>query len=146
MRCGIVLLFLTAVLVRANLARADSPNDILIIANQKVSVSLLTKNEVRQLFLKQRTRWASGQDCIPIHAAKGSELRKAFSKRVLRMAEHEEKTHWNEQQVRLGMRAPPEFKSKSLQKAVFNIKGSVSYVFRKDYIPNVTKVLFVFSR
>ncbi len=122
-------------------ARADSPNDILIIANKGVSANSITVPELKAFFLKQKTRWKGGGRVVAVNAKEGNPLRAAFQKALLGMSEAKEKSYWQDQKIRTGLTAPPEFGN--LLKATFSLRGSVSYVFRKDYREGVVKVLLV---
>ncbi len=124
-----------------NSVKAESPNDILIVANKGVSAGSLSLDELKAFFFKERTSWKTGGRVVPIHANEDSALRKAFLSKVLSMRLAQEKAFWQEQKIRKGMAAPPEF-SNTL-KAVFKIKGALSYIFRKDYREGVAKILLV---
>jgi ABC-type phosphate transport system substrate-binding protein len=131
---------LTALLL-AGPAAADSPNDILVIANNSVPVDSLSAAEVKAFFLKKRKHWSGGGKAIPIHAPAGSSLRNAFVQRALGMTPAEELSYWQDQQIRRGISGPTEF-SNTL-KAVFRAGGAVSYVFRSDFRQGAAKVLAV---
>jgi len=124
-----------------SVVHADSPDDILVIANKGVSNTTLTTDELRSIFLKQRKNWNGGAKIIPIHAPEGSDLRHHFQKLVLSMAPEEELIYWFAQQAR-GKGGPP-IEFRKTQKAVFKISGSVSYVYRKEFKEGVAKVLIV---
>jgi ABC-type phosphate transport system substrate-binding protein len=122
-------------------ARADGPNDILVIANKAVGVDSITLDELKAFFLKQRTSWKGGEKVNPIHAAAGSPLRQAFLQRVLGMSQSQETEHWQSQKIRQGLDGPAEL-ANTLQ-AVFRVKGGVSYVFRSQYKDGAAKILLV---
>ncbi len=139
-----LLLLIAVLLLYPTAIVAESPDDILIIANKGVSAKSVTMDELRAMFLKKRKQWKQGGNVVPIHAKKGSPLRHQFQLRVLKMNPDEEDTYWNDQQVRHGLGPPPEF-GYGL-KAVFKLKGSVSYIYRKDFREGVVKVLAVVPR
>ena len=68
-------------------------------------------------------------------------LREEFRRRVLEMTADEEQRYWQNQKIVQGKTPPTEFKSS--QRAVFSIKGALSYVYRKDLKQNVAKVVLV---
>ncbi|MCP4679961.1 MAG: hypothetical protein GY854_31610 [Deltaproteobacteria bacterium] len=138
---SIVLLLLASWMLSGIPASADSPDDILVIANKQVKPSSISMDELRELFLKQRTKWGGSRRITPINAKKGTALRKKFRKAVLQISAGAEQTVWEDQKIRKGIAAPPELKS--TQKAAFRVWGGVSYVFRRDYDKNVTKILLV---
>ena len=57
------------------------------------------------------------------------------------MTPAEEQSYWQEQKIRKGLTPPAEFAS--TLKAVFSVKGAVSYVFRKQFKEGVAKVLLI---
>ncbi|MDJ0764106.1 MAG: hypothetical protein QNJ97_14080 [Myxococcota bacterium] len=128
-------------LLHAPKAWAEDPNDILIIANQSASASQVSPDVLRDIFLKKRTAWPSGGKVTPVNASPGSDLRKAFREHILKMTADEERQYWQDLKIRKGAAEPPVF-SQPLR-AVFHLKGSVSYVFRSQYKEGVVKVLLV---
>ncbi len=122
-------------------ARAESPNDILIVANNSVNLDTISLDEVRAIFLKKRKSWRGGGKVVPINAKMGTSLRSDFAQKVLGMSPSSEKRFWEEQKVKRGRTAPPELKTPL--KGVFSLKGSVSYVRRKNFKPGVAKILLV---
>ena len=76
---------------------------------------------------------------VPINAMGSSPLREAFRTQVLQMTAAEETRYWQDMKIKKGLTPPSEFGN--VQKAVFNLKGSVSYVFRSEHKGGVTKVL-----
>jgi ABC-type phosphate transport system substrate-binding protein len=126
----------------ASTARSDSPYDIMIIANKTRSENSLNLDEVRAIFKKKRTDWKNGGKIVPINAPEESNLRVSFQRRVLVMEPEEEQSYWNDQQARGKSNGPPP-KFKNTQKAIFHLKRALGYVFRKDYIPAVCKVLLI---
>ncbi len=128
-------------LVLPSLARAESPDDILIVANFSVKIKTVSTAELKAIFLKKKVRWKTGLKAIPIHAKGGTLLKQEFLKRLMNMDEDLERSYWQDQKIRSGTVPPVAFR-KAL-KAVFNIKGSVSYVFRSQYMKGVVKILTV---
>ena len=120
---------------------ADPGNEILIIANKSVKTGSLSEQELRAIFLKQKASWPDGSKMVPINANKGSDVRKAFYQKALNMTSNEEEYYWQKEKVKSGVIPPPEF-SRTI-KAVYRIKGSVGYCYRKDYVKGVVKILMV---
>ncbi len=121
-------------------AQTESPDDILIVANNSVSASSVPLTILRDLFLKVRKEWRVGESALPINA-KDEHLRSDFRKRVLGMDLTAEQRHWENVKVKYGQSAPPSFDNNL--KAVFKLKGAVSYVYRKDFKEGVAKVVLV---
>jgi hypothetical protein len=120
--------------------RADSPNDILIIANNSISASSISADELKAIFLKKKGSFA-GSKVVPINAKSGSALRKAFQSRVVEMDENLEANYWEQQKIKTGLTPPVEFAG--TVKAVFSVKGSIGYCLRSEYREGVVKVLLV---
>jgi hypothetical protein len=119
---------------------AANPSDILIITNKKVVVDSVSQTTIKNLFLKIRKAWDNGEKVLPINP-KDERLRNDFRARVLSMSPPAEERYWEELKVKFGQSSPPTFANN--QKAVFKLSGSVSYIYRKDYLPNVVKVVLV---
>ena len=116
------------------------PDDILIIANTKVPVSEVSAGELKTVFMKRRQTWRDGSKAIPIHA-KDKQLRNAFLEKVLGMTEQQEALFWQNQKIKFGTSEPAKFAN--TQRATFAVKGSVSYVWRRDHKEGVNKVILV---
>ena len=136
-------LFLFLGITSSAVCVAESPNDILIIANKKVKIDTITPEELKQVFLKKKTSWSNGDRIICINPTSSSAVRKVFREKVLDMSESEEKTYWEKQKVRRQLTMPAEMRS--IVKAVFKLSNAISYAYRKDVPNNVVKVLYVIS-
>ena len=140
------LLLLTALvclLVQTALAQTPgkNPDDILIVANKGVSVDKVSLKELKSIFLKKRTSWKNGGKVVAIHARVGTPIRNAFTTRVLGLDNTREQAYWQDMMVKSGVKQPPALGNRL--KAVFKLSGGVSYIYRVDYKPNVSKVLLV---
>ncbi len=139
----LLLVVLVCLLVQAAQAQTpgEHPNDIIVVANKKVSVNETSLKELKSIFLKKRTSWKKGGKVVPIHAKVGTEIRNVFITRVVGMDHIEEQTYWQEVMIKSAVSQPPSFSNPL--KAVFKLRGAVSYVYRADYKPNVSKILLV---
>jgi len=123
-------------------ARAESPNDLLIIGNKSLSATSADAAEIKAVFLKSKTA-LGGDSVFPINAKSDSDVRAAFRKHVLKMSEDKEKGFWEEEKVKKGVEPPPEMAG--TLKAVFSKPGGISYVFRKDYKEGTAKIIATFA-
>jgi hypothetical protein len=139
----VVLLVTAFTVIWQSTAHADNPNDILVVANNSVPISSISTAELKSIFLKKKGRWKNGSKAFPIHAKEGTTLRKAFGQRLLNMELSRELSYWQEQKIRKGIMPPATFSN--LLKAVYKVKGSVSYVFRSNYKAGVVKILAVLA-
>ena len=125
-------------------AAAESPEDIVVFVHQGSPVKSVSVAELKQLFLKKRASWSSGQSVIVINAPSGSAVRNQFRKAVLGMSEAEEATHWETARIRNQIAEPAEMLNTA--KAVFRLKNAVSYAFRKDVPQGVVEVVLVIPK
>lgn len=77
-----------------------------VIVNDGNPVSTLTRTEISRLFLKKTVTWKGGGEVVPIDLAEDSELRKRFSKGVLKKDVAAVKGYW-QQLVFTGRGVPP---------------------------------------
>lgn len=120
---------------------AEQPDDILIVANVNVPQEELSEIEVRSIFLGQRQTWSSGQRIVAVNAKAGTELRRQFQDHIIDMSPRKEASYWEDQKIRHGFAPPVQFSNPL--KAVFSLKGAISYIHRKDFKEGVAKVLLV---
>jgi hypothetical protein len=121
---------------------SDNPMDIMVVANKAVKTIKVDIHTLRNIFLKYQLTWRAGNNVVPVHSS-NTKLREKFVAIVLNMNTlAEEKQYWKKQKISHGVSEPPSFRNNL--KAVFMLKGSVSYVYRHDYLEGVAKVLMVF--
>ena len=137
---GIAFLGALAIPTSSSAAGAEDPKDIMVVVNKASKVSSLSVDELREYFLKTRKTWPDGSKVVPVNA-KQPELRNLFRQKVLSMSAADEQRYWQNQMIRGGQDTPPEFDN--TLKATFRLASAISYVFRKDLISNVVKVVAV---
>lgn len=136
-----IIVGLAAVALYAARAVAESPNDILIVANTASGGGSLSVSDVKDMFLKKRSSWGNGVKVAPLNAVEGSALRRAFRTRVLGMTEADERAYWQERKIKAGESVPPEFGD--TLRAVFKLRGAIGYVLRSQFKAGTAKVLLV---
>ena len=142
MRLAIPIIGILALSVlQGPLARAESPNDILIVANTASGGGSMSVSDVRDLFLKKRSSWGNGVKVAPLNAVEGSALRAVFRSKVLGMTGAEEQAYWQERKIKAGESVPPEFGD--TLRAVFKLRGAIGYVLRSQFRAGTAKVLLV---
>lgn len=119
-------------------AAKDVSEPILIVANKSVSANKASLDEIKAIFLKKKFTWKTGGKAIAITPSSPA-LRAAFAHKVLGMNPTQEKAYWQDFKIKKGTTAPPEFGNNL--KAVYKIKGSVSYIFKSQYKEGVVKIL-----
>ncbi len=137
--CLVLIFQITALPVAP--AQTDNPNDILVVVNKSVKTKAITKGELRDIFLKRRKIWQLGQKIVPINAKTGLPIRDTFRKAILNWTKREEDTYWQKQTIMTAESEPVRFGYPL--KAVFKLKGAVSYVYRHEYKEGVVKILMV---
>lgn len=135
---GPFLLIVAGLMQQQTAAQAESPDDIVVIANRNLPVSTVSLVDVRRIFRKEITTY-KGNRVQPIHAKTGSALRMHFVSRVLGMNDSGEQKYWQDMQVKKGIRPPIELSN--TVRAVFSAPGAISYCFRKDFNPATAKIL-----
>lgn len=121
-------------------ADEGSPDDLLIIANKSLSTNRISVSDLRALFLKKKST-VGGDRIVPINTKDNTAARKAFRMKVLGMSGPEEADYWEDQKIKAGVTEPASF-SNSV-KAVFKVKGGISYCYRKDFKEGAAKILAV---
>jgi len=122
-------------------SEAESPDDILIITNKGARANDISLDEVKKIFLRKKTSWSNGDRIIVVNAKNNAAVRDRFRQKVLGMTAADEQTYWANEKVRRQISPPPELST--IPKAVFKLKNSIGYAFRKDVPANVVKVLLV---
>lgn len=130
--------------LKPHVSHAQSPDDIVIIVNKNVSVNYMSIEELKQIFLGKKSTWRNGNKIVCINAKSHSAIRKTFRKKVLEMTAKEELTYWETEKVRRQISPPMELSS--TPKAVFKLKNTISYAYRKDVPQKFVKALLVIPR
>jgi ABC-type phosphate transport system substrate-binding protein len=120
---------------------AESPKDILIVANSAAGVNKVSLADVRDMFLKKRTSWPGGAKVVPVNINDGNGLRNDFRAKVLGMTSAQEKAYWQERKIKAGESTPSEFGD--TLRAVFKLRGAIGYVYRSQFKEGTAKVLLV---
>ena len=139
------VIVLLCVALNPRVGGCDNSMDLLIVANKSVPLSKISIEELKSIFFRAKTTWPGGDSIEPIHAPSGSQGREMFSHTVLGMSHRDELRKWEDLRIMKGLSPPPEFSSKEHERmrTVFKTPNSISYVFRKDFVPGVSKILLV---
>lgn len=137
---AVIFFFLAIVLFGSVPASAENPEDILIVVNGSIKNEQVTKDNLRDIFLKKRGNWSSGIRAVPVYS-KNIALHSDFRERLLNMSSSEEARYWQQLKIRTGESKPVSFDN--TLKAVFRLRGAVSYIYRSQYQKGATNVVFV---
>ena len=141
MKRTVLLVFVFLVFAFAPLPlSAGSSEEILIIANNSLQASRVSDGELRDIFLGKKSNWGTGLRAVPIHSNNRA-LRDDFRTRLLQMNEAEETRYWQAYQIKTGKSQPASFGN--TLKAVYKLKGAVSYIYKSQYKEGVAKVVAV---
>lgn len=139
-KVSITLILACSMVSAQKTAKAERPDDIVVIANKSLSADSIGLSELKRIFLKQKTS-LKGNHITPINAKPNSSLRVGFANRVLQMTSQEETGYWEDQKISKGTRPPAELSN--TVKAIFSITNGISYCYRKDFNPAVAKILLI---
>lgn len=78
-------------------ARADSSERIVVVVGDESPIRHVSLDVLRELYLKRRRQWSSGEPAVPINLPVGEPTRAAFSKRVLGRYPKQLLSYWDRQ-------------------------------------------------
>jgi ABC-type phosphate transport system substrate-binding protein len=116
-----------------------------VVVSASNPVATLTRNEAAEIFLKKKTRWASGGEIVPVDQSASSLVRAAFTREVLdsqglgRMSAVQ--TYW-QQQLYSGRSAPPPIKGSDAEVVAFVAQNAdaIGYVSNEAVMTGVKVV------
>jgi ABC-type phosphate transport system substrate-binding protein len=116
---------------------------IAVIVNKKNPAISLSRSEMRDIFLKRRQTWPSGDTIVPINGKTRSAIREAFEKLVLGMSPREVGAYWVKQAVTGRATPPRQIGSCDLaRRMVAVLPGAIAYIelSRVDDTVKVVKI------
>jgi ABC-type phosphate transport system substrate-binding protein len=127
------------ILLVASLVHAQ---EIMIVMNPGTSVSQISPNQLRDIFIGARTRFGNGSRAVPV-LLKGGPVHEVFLNRIVGDSPDEFRVRWR-RAVFTGQGAmPKEFQSEiALLDYVATTPGAIGYVSRVPD-PNLVKVVMV---
>lgn len=131
------LLVLLALLLPATNLRAE----LLVVVGAHSSLTGLTLNQAKDLFLGRITCLPNGEAAAPLDQADGSSLREAFYLKVTRLTTAQAKAHWAKLYF-TGRGIPPKegANGSEIKQLLNRIPASISYIEKADF-DNTVKVL-----
>ena len=119
--------------------------DLAIIGHPDSETGKLDTQNVRKLFLGERSSFPNGHHATPINHVAGSPDRKQFFSLVLSMPESSHKRHWKRKIARGAGNSPSELGSyDAVLKSIASTPGSIGYI-DSSRVNDSVKVLFVVS-
>ena len=125
---SVILLSLLAPALAAPRLLQAQRLDIAIIANGDVAVDSLDIATVRRIYLARQQTWHNGKRVHPVNLPASSELRSAFSRRVLERSARSLAAYWNDLYFH-GTQPPPVLESeRAVLLYVQRTSGALGYV------------------
>jgi len=146
---AIQLVLLSSILLASTLVQVMAA-DYVVIVNQKNSVSgdsSALKNQVKQLFLKEKKKWSNSIACKPLSAKNTSDSYKVFVANVLSMDDASLAQHWLRAKQKTGDTPPRSVSStRSIIKLVARNEGAFGFIPKADSqsLNSDVKILFEF--
>ena len=85
----------TVIGLALNLAAAGVPIDVVAVVSAKSTVTVLSKNQVADIFLGKTTRFPNGSPAVPIDQAETSAVREAFYEQFTGKSAAQMRAHWS---------------------------------------------------
>ena len=122
---GAVLLFLQPLP-----SLAGSSSDVIaVIANKGVSITKISRDELRPLFQTKKDTWPDGTPVKPFNLADSNQVRQGFDAAVLGLDPDRVARYWIDRKIRGGERPPQTAPSSAVMlKVVSKTAGALGYV------------------
>jgi ABC-type phosphate transport system substrate-binding protein len=117
-------------------------SDYVVVVNKKNTLSTLSKQQLKNIFLKKK-HFIADQKLIPVNISANEPLRIEFEKSILGMDRQRLNSFWTKQHFH-GV-SPPSTQSSThaLKLFVQNVEGAIGYL-PKDLLDNNLKVVYEF--
>lgn len=130
---------------RASDASAEPPR-IVVVVSDKNPLESLRMDELRRIFLRQKTQWKSGLSITVYERSVDQEIRHEFSERVLKKAPSTLKEYWMNLQLTRGLKPPKVLRSAKLVKRYLQrVQGGIAYLYA-DEVDDTVKVIEIKER
>jgi len=135
-----LVLIISTFLIFASNIFAQSVN-YQIIVNTDNSITSLSKDKIKRIYTKKLTKWDNGDKIKPVDLQKDSDVRKKFTKDILKKSVSAMKAFW-QRQIFSGKGVPPPEKKSDEDVIAYVIKhpGAIGYVSDNADISSVKKI------
>ena len=138
-----VLLPALALLAGASQPSVGADAGVRVIVNPQVKGSVITRTALTQIFLKQAPRYADGAAAQPVDQSVKSQVRNAFSNRILGQAIIEVQVYW-QRKMSQGVTPPPvRTTDEDVLSYVAQTPGAIGYVSNTVPLPETVKTIEV---
>ncbi len=123
-----------------SLSAISAAGDVTLICNPSVTTSALSRKDVRNIFLGQRTTW-DNRDKITFALQKESPVHKIFLKKFVNKTPSQFAAFWKKQ-IFTGKGSSPQSlnNDKEMIKFISETKGSIGYVSDEADLKNVNPI------
>jgi len=113
--------------------------DIVFIVGEDTKIYRLTKDQVREIYLKE-INFINGVEVVPVNLPAGNPLRKIVEEKVIGLSGEMLRIYWNRKYV-YGVEPPIVLNSeKAVVKFVKKVKGAIGYVREENLDEGVREV------
>ena len=119
----------------------SSADDLVIITNENVPTSVLSKDDIKQIFLGKKTTWDNGEKIIFV-VQTGTDANTSFLKTYILKNAYQFDIYWKKQVFTGKGKAPKSFSSEQeLVQFVSQTPGAIGYVSSGTDIGKVKTIL-----
>ncbi len=138
-----VLLPALVLLAGASQPSVGADAGVRVIVNPQVKGNVITRTVLTQIFLKQAPRYADGAAAQPVDQSVKSQVRTAFSSRILGQALIEVQVYW-QRKMSQGVTPPPVRTSdEDVVAFVAQTPGAIGYVSSGVALPETVRAIEV---
>ena len=113
---------------------------IAVVVGRDSPVRTITRDELRDLYLRRQRLWSDGTAAIPVNLPAGTSLREAFSRAVLGRSSQELLAHWNARYFE-GIRPPAVVPSAAAVRAYLAAEPAAIAYLPLDGVDGTCRVL-----
>jgi hypothetical protein len=133
LKCSTVLLVhligLASLGLTLGLGITAASADVVAVVSSKSPITILSKNQVMDIFFGRRTRFPDGSSAVPIDQSEGSAVRDAFYGKIAGMSPAQVKAFWSRENF-TGRGQPPKTVASSLEakKVLAAAPNTIGYI------------------
>jgi ABC-type phosphate transport system substrate-binding protein len=134
--CSAIALLALAFFCSVSIPRVQASGDpIVVIVNQSNPLDNLTVNELKKVFMSQRSKWANGKDVAPVMVTAGAPERSAFLKIVCGMSDADFSKYFVQAAFTGQDASPPKevANAQSVKSVVASSPGAIGFVKAGDF-------------
>ena len=118
-----------------------APGALVIIVNDGVPTRALAVEDARRIFLARERFWRDGRRIVPVNLPAGTEIREAFSRRVLGRGSRELVAYWNDLYFHGTLPPQTVASERAMLRFVATMGGAIGYVTAEAELPPGVRVV-----